>query len=40
VDAALAKADCDFLVDVAAELPLQAVAQLVGVPQAKTVTNC
>ncbi|MDT5091220.1 MAG: hypothetical protein QOH60_583 [Mycobacterium sp.] len=33
VDQALAKADCDFLVDVAAELPLQAVAQLVGVPQ-------
>ena len=33
VDAALASADCDFLVDVAAELPLQAVAQLVGVPQ-------
>lgn len=33
VDAALAKGDCDFLVDVAAELPLQAVAQLVGVPQ-------
>ena len=33
VDDALAKADCDFLVDVAAELPLQAVAQLVGVPQ-------
>jgi cytochrome P450 len=33
VDAALAKADCDFLVDVAAELPLQALAQLVGVPQ-------
>ena len=33
VDAALTKADCDFLVDVAAELPLQAVAQLVGVPQ-------
>jgi cytochrome P450 len=33
IDAALAKADCDFLVDVAAELPLQAVAQLVGVPQ-------
>jgi cytochrome P450 len=33
VDAAVAKADCDFLVDVAAELPLQAVAQLVGVPQ-------
>ncbi|HUO37371.1 MAG TPA: cytochrome P450 [Mycobacterium sp.] len=33
VEAALAKTDCDFLVDVAAELPLQAVAQLVGVPQ-------
>jgi len=33
IDAALAKADCDFLVDVAAELPLQAVAQLIGVPQ-------
>ena len=33
VDAALAKADCDFLIDVAAELPLQALAQLVGVPQ-------
>jgi cytochrome P450 len=33
IDAAVAKADCDFLVDVAAELPLQAVAQLVGVPQ-------
>ncbi|MFX0578537.1 cytochrome P450 [Nocardia nepalensis] len=34
VDAALAKGDCDFLVDLAAELPLQAVAQLLGVPQA------
>jgi cytochrome P450 len=33
VEAALAKRDCDFLVDVAAELPLQVVAQLVGVPQ-------
>ncbi|MBV9088559.1 MAG: cytochrome P450 [Mycobacteriaceae bacterium] len=33
VEAVLAKRDCDFLVDVAAELPLQAVAQLVGVPQ-------
>lgn len=33
VEAALAKRECDFLVDVAAELPLQAVAQLVGVPQ-------
>lgn len=33
VDAALAKGECDFLVDVAAELPLQAVAELAGVPQ-------
>lgn len=33
VDTALAKRECDFLVDVAAELPLQAVAELVGVPQ-------
>jgi cytochrome P450 len=33
VDAALSKGNCDFLVDVAAELPLQAVAQLAGVPQ-------
>lgn len=34
VDAAVAKGDCDFLIDVAAELPLQAVAELAGVPQA------
>ena len=33
VDAAVAKVDCDFLIDVAAELPLQAVAELAGVPQ-------
>ncbi|MEU5994916.1 cytochrome P450 [Spirillospora sp. NPDC047418] len=33
VDAAVERGDCDFLVDVAAELPLQAVAQLLGVPQ-------
>ncbi|WP_433668631.1 cytochrome P450 [Nocardia sp. CA-136227] len=33
VDAALAKGECDFLLDLAAELPLQAVAQLLGVPQ-------
>jgi cytochrome P450 len=33
VDDALAEPECDFLVDVAAELPLQAVAQLLGVPQ-------
>ena len=34
VDAALELGDVDFLRDVAAELPLQAVAQLLGVPQA------
>ncbi|MDR7166858.1 cytochrome P450 [Nocardia kruczakiae] len=34
VDAAVAKGECDFLTDVAAELPLQAVAELAGVPQA------
>lgn len=33
VRAALAKPQCDFLEEVAAELPLQAVAQLLGVPQ-------
>ena len=33
VDAAVAKGECDFVVDVAAELPLQAIARLLGVPQ-------
>jgi cytochrome P450 len=33
VDAAVARRRCDFLLDVAAELPLQAVARLLGVPQ-------
>ncbi|KAB2348446.1 cytochrome P450 [Actinomadura rudentiformis] len=33
VERAVARSECDFLVDVAAELPLQAVAQLLGVPQ-------
>ena len=33
LDAALAKGEVDFLVDVAAELPLQAIASLMGVPQ-------
>ena len=33
VDAAVARGSCDFLIDVAAELPLQAIAQLLGVPQ-------
>lgn len=31
---ALARPRCDFLVEVAAELPLQAIARLLGVPQA------
>ncbi len=31
---AVAKRDCDFVLDIAAELPLQAVSQLIGVPQA------
>jgi len=29
---AMAKGECDFVVDVAAELPLQAIAELIGVP--------
>jgi cytochrome P450 len=33
VDAAVARGTCDFLLDVAAELPLQAIARLLGVPQ-------
>jgi cytochrome P450 len=33
VAAAVAQGRCDFLLDVAAELPLQAVARLLGVPQ-------
>lgn len=33
VSGALAKGECDFVLDIAAELPLQAVAQLIGVPQ-------
>ena len=32
VDDAVAKGECDFVVDVAAELPLQAIAELLGVP--------
>jgi len=34
LDDVLARGRCDFLVDVAAELPLQAIAKLLGVPQA------
>ncbi|MEZ5323345.1 MAG: cytochrome P450 [Microthrixaceae bacterium] len=33
LDAAVAAEACDFLVEVAAELPLQAIAELLGVPQ-------
>jgi cytochrome P450 len=33
VRAAVERGTCDFLVDVAAELPLQAIARLLGVPQ-------
>jgi cytochrome P450 len=33
LDAAVAAGTCDFLVDVAAEFPLQAIAALLGVPQ-------
>jgi cholest-4-en-3-one 26-monooxygenase len=32
LDDAIAKGTCDFVVDVAAELPLQAIAELLGVP--------
>lgn len=32
VEQAIAKRDCDFVVDVAAELPLEVIAELVGVP--------
>ncbi|HEY2427300.1 MAG TPA: cytochrome P450 [Acidimicrobiales bacterium] len=32
LDDAVAKGTCDFVVDVAAELPLQAIAELIGVP--------
>ncbi len=32
IEEGLAKGECDFVVDVAAELPLQAIAELLGVP--------
>jgi cholest-4-en-3-one 26-monooxygenase len=32
VDDAIAKRDCDFVVDIAAELPLEVIAELIGVP--------
>ncbi|HEV2368340.1 MAG TPA: cytochrome P450, partial [Acidimicrobiales bacterium] len=32
IDKAVAKGDCDFVVDVAAELPLMVIAELIGVP--------
>ena len=33
VDEVIEKGNCDFVVDVAAELPLQAIAEIMGVPQ-------
>ena len=33
VDEVIEKGSCDFVVDVAAELPLQAIAEIMGVPQ-------
>jgi cholest-4-en-3-one 26-monooxygenase len=33
VDAVVARGECDFVVDVAAELPLQVIAEMMGVPQ-------
>jgi cholest-4-en-3-one 26-monooxygenase len=32
IEEAIAKRDCDFVVDVAAELPLEVIAELIGVP--------
>jgi cholest-4-en-3-one 26-monooxygenase len=32
IETAIAKGQCDFVVDIAAELPLQAIAELIGVP--------
>jgi cholest-4-en-3-one 26-monooxygenase len=33
IDVALAKDECDFIVDIAAELPLEVIAELIGVPR-------
>jgi cholest-4-en-3-one 26-monooxygenase len=33
LDGAMAKGECDFVVDVAAELPLEVIAELLGVPR-------
>jgi cholest-4-en-3-one 26-monooxygenase len=33
LDEALAKDECDFVVDIAAELPLEVIAELIGVPR-------
>ena len=33
LDEAIAKRDCDFVVDIAAELPLEVIAELLGVPR-------
>jgi len=34
VDAALERGECDFVTEIAAELPLQVIAELLGIPQA------
>jgi len=33
VDNVIGRGECDFVTDVAAELPLQAIAEILGVPQ-------
>src|SRR5690606_28475100 len=33
VDSVIEKGSCDFVTDIAAELPLQAIAEIMGVPQ-------
>jgi cholest-4-en-3-one 26-monooxygenase len=33
IDAVIGRGECDFVTDVAAELPLQAIAEILGVPQ-------
>ena len=33
IDNVIEKGECDFVVDVAAELPLQVIAELIGIPQ-------
>jgi cholest-4-en-3-one 26-monooxygenase len=39
VDAVIEQGECEFVTDVAAELPLQAIAEIMGVPE-RTATCC